>query len=189
MRDTCGIHAGYMRDTCICKGDQDTCEIHPRYIMRYMYLKSILRGTYLRCGIHAGYMRDTCGIHVSSEVIRIHAGDMRDTCEIHAGYMRDTCAGHVSWGFGGYLGECTDTIVESSAPIRPPMSSLCRSGFSPAPSSSCIFSFVMATLIPAGLPPMSSAKRINFSCLVVRVELALFFCFGISPWDPLPWIT
>ena len=35
MQDTCGIHAGYMRDTCICKGNQDTCGIHPRY----MYLK------------------------------------------------------------------------------------------------------------------------------------------------------
>ena len=26
------------------------------------------------------------------------------------------------------------------------------------------------------------------SCFTVRVELALFFSFGISPWDPLPWI-
>ena len=29
------LHEEYMRDTCICKGDQDTCGIHPRYIMRY----------------------------------------------------------------------------------------------------------------------------------------------------------
>jgi hypothetical protein len=55
-------------------------------------------------------MRDTCRIHVSSEVIKIHTGYirdisqlhperdvsdmkgyMRDTCGIHAGYMRDTC--------------------------------------------------------------------------------------------------
>ena len=43
MQDTCGIHAGYMRDTCICNGDKDTCGIHPKYIMRYMYLKCILR--------------------------------------------------------------------------------------------------------------------------------------------------
>jgi hypothetical protein len=39
-------------------------------------------------------MRDTCEIHVSSlvssEVIKIHAGYMRNTCGIHAGYMRDT---------------------------------------------------------------------------------------------------
>ena len=27
------------------------------------------------------------------------------------------------------------------------------------------------------LQPMSSAKRIHFSCFTVRVELALFFCF------------
>jgi hypothetical protein len=33
-----------------------------------------------------------------------------------------------------------------------------------------------------------SAKRTNFSCCTERVELALFFSFGISPWDPLPWI-
>jgi hypothetical protein len=39
----CRIHAGYMRDTCICKGDQDTCGIHPKYMMRYMYLKCIQR--------------------------------------------------------------------------------------------------------------------------------------------------
>ena len=38
-------------------------------------------------------MRDTCEIHVSSEVIKIHAGYMRNTCGIHAG--------HVSRGFGG----------------------------------------------------------------------------------------
>ena len=65
-----------------------------------MYLKCILRGTYLRCRIHAGYIRNTCGIHVSSEVIKIHAGYMRDTCGIHAGYIWDTCGTRISgvWG-------------------------------------------------------------------------------------------
>ena len=43
----CRIHAGYMRDTCICKGDQDTFGIHPKYMMRYMYLKCIQREMYL----------------------------------------------------------------------------------------------------------------------------------------------
>ena len=28
MQDTCNIHSGYIRDTCICRGDQDTCRIH-----------------------------------------------------------------------------------------------------------------------------------------------------------------
>ena len=42
-------------------------------------------------------MQDTCGIHVSSEVIKIHAGYMRDTCGIHAGYMRDTCGIHAGY--------------------------------------------------------------------------------------------
>ena len=56
IKDTCGIHVsavvrGYMRDTC---------GILPRYILGYVYLKCILRGTYLR----SGYMRDTCEIHV-----------------------------------------------------------------------------------------------------------------------------
>jgi hypothetical protein len=38
-------------------------------------------------------MQDTCEIHVSSEVIKIHAEYMRNTCGIHAGYMRDTYLG------------------------------------------------------------------------------------------------
>ena len=40
-------------------------------------------------------MRDTCEIHVSSEVIKIHAGYMRNTCGIHRGYMymQDTYLG------------------------------------------------------------------------------------------------
>jgi hypothetical protein len=46
----CRIHAGYMRYTCICKGDQDTFGIHPKYMMlryMYMYLKCIQREMYL----------------------------------------------------------------------------------------------------------------------------------------------
>jgi len=82
-----------MRDTCICKGDQDTCGIHLRYMKRYMYLKCILKGTYLRCGIHEGSMQDTCGIHVSSEVIKIHARYMRDTC---GDTCSDTCGTRIS---------------------------------------------------------------------------------------------
>ena len=43
----CKIHARYMQDTCILRGDQDTYRIHPRYIVRYivryMYLKCIRR--------------------------------------------------------------------------------------------------------------------------------------------------
>ena len=92
MWDTCGIHAGYMRDTygihvsAAVRGYmEDTCGIHEEYIMRYMYLKCIRRGTYLRCKIHAGYMRDTC-------ILRGH----QDTCGIHAGYMQDTCISNAS---------------------------------------------------------------------------------------------
>ena len=40
MRDTCEIHARYIRDTCNLRGNQDTC------------------------GIHAEYMRDTWGIYM-----------------------------------------------------------------------------------------------------------------------------
>ena len=50
--DTCilryKIHAGYMQVTCILTVDQDTCGIHPRYIMRYimryMYSSELVRG-------------------------------------------------------------------------------------------------------------------------------------------------
>ena len=38
MHDSSRIHAGYIIDTCICKGNQETCGIHPRYMMRYMYM-------------------------------------------------------------------------------------------------------------------------------------------------------
>ena len=97
MKETCGIHAGYMRHTCILRGNQDTC------------------------WIHVGYMRDTCGIH--------------------AKYIQD-----VSLGLKG-LYRCHHRVC--SAPvIRPPICSLCCSGSSPAPCSSCsssIFCFVMAT--------------------------------------------
>ena len=40
-------------------------------------------------------MRDTCRIHVSSEIIEIHAGYMRDTYGIHAECIRDTCTGYM----------------------------------------------------------------------------------------------
>ena len=50
MKETCGIHKGYMRDTCILRGNQDTC-----------------RDT---CGIHVGYMWDTCGIPLRSALLR-----------------------------------------------------------------------------------------------------------------------
>ena len=81
-KDTCKINQGYMRDKCICSGSRiheghmrDTCtsKIH---ILGYVYLKGILRGTYLRCRIHAGYMRDTC----------ICKGN-QETCGIHPRYM------------------------------------------------------------------------------------------------------
>ena len=42
----------------ICKGNQDTCGIHPRYIMRYMYLKFIQTDMYL-IYMYEGDMRDT----------------------------------------------------------------------------------------------------------------------------------
>ena len=62
--DTLKINQRYMRDTCIWKGNQDTFGIHPRYMMRYMYLKFIQTDMYLIWRRHAGYMQDTCGIHL-----------------------------------------------------------------------------------------------------------------------------
>jgi hypothetical protein len=43
MRDTCRIHTGYVRDTCILSGNQDTIQIH----------SGSMQDT---CGIHAGYV-------------------------------------------------------------------------------------------------------------------------------------
>ena len=60
---------------------------------------------------------------------------MRDACEIH------THTGYVSLGLKGMY-RCHHRVC--SAPIRPPCS-LCCSGSSPAPCSSSIFCFVMAT--------------------------------------------
>ena len=130
MEDTCGIHEEYMRNTCISNvsGEvrisdaQDTCGIHAGY----MYPQRSSRYMRDTCGIHAGYMRDTCILSGNQDTIEIHSGYIQDTCEIHAGYMRETCLRG--------LGECMDAIMESSAPIRPPMSSLCRNGSAPAPS-------------------------------------------------------
>jgi hypothetical protein len=62
-----GIHAGYMRDTyeihvsLSAQGRgyiDDTCGIHERYIIRYMYLN---QGGHIK--IRSRYMHDTCTIH------------------------------------------------------------------------------------------------------------------------------
>ena len=60
-QDICILHVGYMRDTCgihmrymYLQRFEDTLRIHAgyniheRYIMRYMYLNCIQRGTYLQ---------------------------------------------------------------------------------------------------------------------------------------------
>ena len=66
MKETCGIHARYMRDT--------SGYMYPQRQSRYM------RDT---CGIHAGYMRDTCGIHAGhvsrgfGGMYRCHHGEQR----------------------------------------------------------------------------------------------------------------
>ena len=79
IHDTCKINQGYMRDKCICSGSRihegymrDTSKIHIGYILGYVYLKCILRGTYLRCRIHAGYMRDTCICKGNQDTYGIH---------------------------------------------------------------------------------------------------------------------
>ena len=37
MKETCGIHAGYMQHTCILEGNQDTYGIHMGYNSEYMH--------------------------------------------------------------------------------------------------------------------------------------------------------
>jgi hypothetical protein len=163
-----------MRDTCICKDGQDTCGIHSRYIQDTFKIHDEIHVSQMHperdvsdmketCGIHSRYMRDTC----------ICKAD-QDTCEIHAG--------HVSRGLRG-LGECIDASSRaahlSGHPcdathvlcIVPPIGRVACSVinlsllvqkswvYSIAPSSSSIFSFVMATLIPAGLPLLPPGAR------------------------------
>ena len=96
---------------------RDTCEIHVS-----------ARGI----KIHAGYIRDPCRIHLSSEAITIHTRYIRDSC---AEYMRNTCGIHAGYAYLGCQGECIDVIIMCSAPIRPPIASLCANGSSPAPLS------------------------------------------------------
>ena len=124
-----------------------------------MYLVRFLHVTLDTCQDTSGYMLFGRFITIH---IRIHRDTksryMRDTCGIHA----DTCtcgihAGHVSRGVGGMY-RCHHG--EQRTYQRPPMSSLCRNGSSPAPSSSCIFSFVMATLIPMRVLAWSTAPPI-----------------------------
>jgi hypothetical protein len=55
------------------------CGIHMGYILKYIPLECIQRGTYLRCRIHAGYMRDTCICKGDQDTFGIH----KDTSEIH----------------------------------------------------------------------------------------------------------
>ena len=97
IKDTCGIHAGSMRDTCICRGsrihagymhDTRTCKIN----QGYMRDKCICSGS----RIHEGYMRDTSKIHIGIHVSQMYpdryVSEMQDTCGIHATIdMRDTC--------------------------------------------------------------------------------------------------
>ena len=86
MRDTCGIHAGYM----YLQRFEDT---HAGYIHHkckinqgYMRDKCICSGS----RIHEGYMRDTSkiqiGIHVSQMYPERYVSEMQDTCGIHARY-------------------------------------------------------------------------------------------------------
>jgi hypothetical protein len=142
---------------------RDTSKIHDEIHVSQMHPERDVSDMKETCGIHARYMRDTCILRGNQDTFGIHAEYMRNACGIHVGYMWDT--------YLGGLGEYIDAMfIESSAPIRPPMSSLCRNGSAPARSSSSIFSFVMATLIPAGLPPWLSTKRSNFSCSTERFE-------------------
>jgi len=86
MTNICGIHAriyaGYMRDTCICSGSRihrgymrDTSGIHHERHVSQMYAERYVSEVQDTCEIHAGYMYP----HISSEVIKIHTGYIRDT--------------------------------------------------------------------------------------------------------------
>ena len=118
---------------------RDTSKIHDEIHVSQMHPERDVSDMKETCGIHAKYMRDTCILRGNQDTFGIHAEYMRNTCGIHVGYMWDT--------YLGGLGECIDAIMESSAPIRPPMSSLCRNGSAPTNTLQLsIFYFVMVTL-------------------------------------------
>jgi hypothetical protein len=106
MNETCGIHAGYMRHSCILRGNQDACWIHAEY--------------------------------------------MRDSCKIHSGYVSGISRGIIfailkKRGLKGMY-RCHYRVC--SAPMTYQATHLflvCCSGSSPAPCSTSIFCFVMAT--------------------------------------------
>ena len=92
IKDTFGIHAESMRDTCICRGSRihagyihDTCKIN----QGYMRDKCICSGS--RIHVHEGYMRDTSKIHFGIRVSQMYperyVSEMQDTCGIQARYM------------------------------------------------------------------------------------------------------
>jgi hypothetical protein len=56
MKETCGIHAGYMQHTCILEGNQDTYWIHTGYTfgIHAGYVSLGLRGMYLVCHVSEG---------------------------------------------------------------------------------------------------------------------------------------
>ena len=87
IRDTCGIHAGYM----YLQRFEDTCRIHTWYMQDNQgYMRDICICSGSR--IHKGYMRDTSmkihiGIRVSQMYPERYVSEMQDTCGIHARYM------------------------------------------------------------------------------------------------------
>ena len=56
MKETCGIHAGYMQHTCILEGNQDTYGIHTGYTfgIHAGYVSLGLREVYLVCHVSEG---------------------------------------------------------------------------------------------------------------------------------------
>ena len=89
IKDTCEIHAGSMRDTCICRGSR----IHAGYIHDTCKIIKDTCGINVSGGsrIHEGYMRDTSRIHfeirVSQMYLERYVSEMQDTCGIQARYM------------------------------------------------------------------------------------------------------
>ena len=73
--------------------------------------------------------------YVSSEVIKIHAGYMRDICGIHAGYMRGTCGTSIS-GVWGNVSMPSWRAAHLSGHPCPPCAEMGPLQHPPAPASS-----------------------------------------------------
>ena len=137
-----------------------------------MYLGIKYLGRFVRAALDTHKIRSRC----NADTFRIRI----------LGFLaRGAEDGHVSWGFGGmYRCHRGEQRTYQSTHVLLVQKWVLSSTLQ-----------LLHLLLCHGHPyPCWSTAHVKreahqLLCLLVKVELALFFCFGLSPWDPLPWIT